>query len=270
LPQSLHNRHAEAYERLLKAAHATGGLILSSILARRTFFAALGAAGLAISSSAFAADPGPKEALLSVSGTGEAATAPDMAIVDLAVLREADTAREALDANNKAMSDVLAALKKDGIAEKDLQTSGLSIQPKYDYSKNDGSAPTLTGYQVTNSLTVRIRDLAKLGSVLDESVTLGVNQGGGIRFANDKPDALLETARKDAVRNAIAKAKTMAEAAGVKLGRIVEMSEASAPSMPQPMVRMAMAKEMSDASVPVAAGENSYLVTVNVTFALEP
>lgn len=242
---------------------------MSSILARRTFFAALGVASLALSSSAFAEDTAPKEAMLSVSGTGEASTAPDMAIIDLAVLREADTAREALDANNKAMSDVLAALKKDGIADKDLQTSGLSIQPKYDYSNNDGSAPKLTGYSVTNSLTIRIRDLSKLGAVLDKSVTLGVNQGGGIRFANDKPDALLDAARTDAVKNAIAKAKTLSEAAGVKLGRIVEISEASAAPMPQPMVRMSMAKEMADASVPVAAGENSYSVSVNVTFALE-
>jgi len=116
---------------------------------------------------------------------------------------------------------------------------------------------------------VRVRDLTRLGAVTAQAVALGVNQGGDVAFTKDKPQPLVTEARKAAVADALDKAKVLTEAAGVKLGRIVEISE-SMPRAPQPLYRAAaMAKEMSDSSVPMAAGENSYSVTVNVTFALE-
>ncbi len=222
--------------------------------------------------AAAADDSKPREAVVMVSGEGQSAVAPDMAVLSLAVVKQAKTAREALDENNKAMAGVLAALKKGGIAEKDLQTSGFSVQPQYNYPQsNDGQPkpPELIGYQVSNGLTVRVRDLGELGGLIDQAVTLGVNQGGDIQFTNDKPEAAMEAARKDAVAAAMKKAKTLTEAAGVKLGRIIEISESSVRPMPQPAYRAAMAKEASDASVPVQGGENTYHVTVNVTFALE-
>jgi uncharacterized protein YggE len=227
---------------------------------------------LPLAAPAFAQEVKPREAVITVSGDGESAVAPDMAVVNLSVVKQAKTAREALDENNKAMADVLAALKQTGIADRDLQTSGFSIQPQYTYPQPvDGQPqqPQLIGYQTINSVTVRIRDLAKLGSVIDQSVTLGINQGGDIQFTNDKPEGAVEEARKDAVASAVKKAKTLSEAAGVKLGRILEISEIEPRAAPQPVFRAAMMKGASDASVPVQNGENTYNVTVSVTFAIE-
>lgn len=223
----------------------------------------------AVALPAFAADA-PRQAVITVIGEGRATMAPDMAVLTFSVVKQEKTAREALDNNNKAMSDVLAALKKAGIAERDLQTSGFSVQPQYRYPQGtDGQQlpPELIGYQVSNALTVRVRDLSKLGGIIDQSVTLGVNQGGSIQFTNDKPEATIIEARKEAVADAVAKARVLAEAAGVALGRIVEISENSSRPEPLPMMRT-MAKEYAADAVPIATGENSYNVTVNVTFAI--
>jgi hypothetical protein len=220
---------------------------------------------------ALAAETERREATIMVSGEGEATVAPDMAVISLAVVRDADTASEALSANSAAMTEVLAALKAQGIAEKDLQTTEFSIQPKYKQdTRGDGSyeAPVIVGYTVSNGLTVRVRELAKLGTIIDESVKLGVNQGGGISFTNDDPEATIEAARKQAVEKAAAKAKTLTDAAGVKLGRVVEISENFARPMPQVYAAAPMAK-MADESVPIASGENLYSVTVNITYAIE-
>ena len=128
--------------------------------------------------------------------------------------------------------------------------------------------PQLIGYQTINSITIRLRDLAKLGQVIDQSVTLGINQGGDIQFTNDKPQAALEEARKNAVAEAVKKAKTLSEAAGVKLGRIIEINENVPRPMPQPAYRATMMKE-ADSAVPVQSGQNNYTVSVTVTFAIE-
>jgi hypothetical protein len=212
---------------------------------------------------------------ITVTGEGEAAAAPDTAILSLVVLQEKPTAREALTANNEAMAKVLDAMKKAGIADRDLQTSGFSIDPRYVYPENKDNtqppqAPKIVGYAVSNSLTVRVRDLKKVGDILDQSVTLGVNQGGNLVFTNDKPDAILEEARKKAVASAMAKAKTLTDAAGVGLGKVIEISEQSYNPRPVPMAARPkmMSMEASDA-VPVAAGENTYNVNVNVTFELK-
>lgn len=232
---------------------------------------AFAALALTASHRAYAADePTPR---IIVSGEGEVSAAPDMAVISLTVLRESDTARAALDANNKSMTEILAAMKSSGIADKDLQTSGFSIQPRYVYpdpAKSEPQEPKIVGYSVANSLSVRIRDLAKLGEILDQSVTLGVNQGGDIMFVKDDTTTLLEEARKKAMGNAISKAKTLTSAAGVTTGRILDIQEQSYQPGPMPMMRaeMSMAKAGSDA-VPVAAGENTYRVNVNVTFEIK-
>jgi hypothetical protein len=209
-----------------------------------------------------------------VSGEGEASAAPDMAMISMSVLREAATAREALNANNKAMGDVLAAMKEMGVDQKDLQTSGFSIQPRYVYvdpNKNENFPPKITGYTVINTLGVRVRDLSKVGAVLDQSVTLGVNEGGNVTFVKDDASALLEEARKKAVENAVAKAKTISASAGVGIGRILEITELSIQSGPMPMMQaeMAVAKSANSSPVPIATGENTYRVNVNVTFEIK-
>ncbi|MCJ8148483.1 SIMPL domain-containing protein [Shinella sedimenti] len=248
-----------------------------AITGRRTgasLFALSLAAATALPLAAHAQDAAaakPREATIIVTGEGSAEVAPDMAVVDLGVVKDGKTAREALDANNKAMADILAALKEAGIEERDVQTSGFMINPQYQYpqsSTGENPPPVLIGFQVTNTVTLRVRDLTKLGEIVDKTVTLGANQGSGIRFVNDKPESTVSAARKKAVENAVAKAKELTEAAGVGLGRVIEISETSYRAEAMPIAR-AMAKDFAaSGSVPIAAGENSYSVTVNVTFAL--
>jgi len=238
----------------------------------RTLSIAAFAAAFAGVSAAQAQETDKDKATIIVAGEGRATTAPDMAVLQLSVVKDGKTAREALDANNKTMAEVLKALKDGGIADRDLQTSGFMLNPQYTYPTNtDGSnrAPELIGYQVTNGVSVRVRDLAKLGEVIDKSVSLGVNQGGGVQFTNDKPEAVITEARKAAVADAVEKAKVLAEAAGVSVGKIVNISEQGFRPEPVPMMRAGMAKEYAADSVPVATGENSYNVTVNVTFEIK-
>ncbi|MFB9948007.1 SIMPL domain-containing protein [Rhizobium puerariae] len=241
----------------------------SSRLVLATLFAG---AIAATAGQASAQEPRPRDPIISVSGEGEASVAPDMAILTLSVVRNGETAEAALSANSTAMKEVLAALKAEGIADRDIQTSNFSIYPQYRHSEPKNGItepPQIVGYEVANTLTLRVRDLQKLGGLIDRSVKLGVNQGGQIVFTNDKPDEAMTEARKAAVAEALAKAKTLTEAAGVKLGRVLEISENAVRPTPQPMMRMAMAKDMAAEAVPVATGENTYTVMVNVTFALE-
>lgn len=213
-----------------------------------------------------------REATIIVTGEGDAALVPDMAIVSLSVNKMAPTAGEALKANAEAMSAVIAALKKRGIEDRDLQTSGLSINPQYHYpdqnSEGQTAEPTLIGYQVINSLSVRLRDVAKTGEVLDEAVTLGINQSAGITFLNSDTKAAEAEARKAAVKAARDKAEGLAEAAGVKLGRLVEMSENLSGPQPMPMMADAMVMKSAAPSTPVAVGESNVHVQVNMTFAI--
>jgi uncharacterized protein YggE len=228
----------------------------------------LAAVALAIPAMASAAEP-PAQPRIVVTGEGEASVAPDMALLSLTVMREAASAREALDANNAAMTDVAEAIKLFGIADRDLQTAGLQIMPRYDYTnKPDGTQEAkLVAYQVTNTLSVRVRDLVKTGEILDKAVSLGVNQGGNITFANDDSSAVITEARKKAVAEATAKANTLADAAGVKLGRVVEISDQSYSAQPMPIE--AKAFDRVAAAVPIQAGENSYRVQVNMIFELK-
>lgn len=207
---------------------------------------------------------------IAVTGEGEVALAPDTAIVVLSVLREAETAREALDENNAAAAQVIEALKEAGVADRDLQTSGLSINPRYVYPQNgEDRQPRLVAYQVSNTLTARIRDLDQVGAVIDRSVTLGVNQGGSISFVNDDPGEALTEARRLAVADAQERARTLAEAAGVRIGRVLDISEHGPVSPPVPIgARMMRAEAASDA-VPIEAGENTYRIRVSVTFELD-
>lgn len=208
-----------------------------------------------------------------VTGQGSVDVAPDMAVLVLTVTREADTARAALTANSTAMNDVLEAMQAQGIAPRDLQTSRFSISPKYVHTPRKSSGevepPRLVGYTVRNSLSVRVRDISKVGQVLDKSVTLGVNEGGSILFTNDDPSAAMTQARTRAVHEAMVKANTLAAAAGVKAGKVLEISEQSFNPRPMPMARAEMSMARAADAVPVATGENTYQVTVNVSFAIE-
>ena len=237
---------------------------------------ALLAAGLGLAQPAGAEGPppSPPHPFISVTGEGRAAIAPDMAILSLTVTRVADTAKAALSANSAAMREVMDALKADGMAERDMQTSEFSIFPRYSQpdptrqGKGDPQ-PQIIGYQVSYGLTLRVRDITKLGAILDRSVTLGVNQGGQITFTNADPDKAVEEARRKAVADAMAKAKVLAEAAGLALGPVMSISENAGQPEAMPLMRtMAMAKDTSP--VPIAGGETSYAVTVDMRFDLAP
>lgn len=239
------------------------------MISHRQIFCALAIALLPV--SAVASDD-EKPGVVAVAGEGSAFLAPDMAVISLTVLREDESARVALDANNDAMAEVLAAMKTDGIEDRDLQTSGFSIVPQYDHSvkRTVLGGPEVIGYRVMNTLTVRVRDLDKVGALIDKSVSLGVNQGGQIVFTNDDPSEAISNARTAAMIDARAKATTLVEAVGVSLGRITQINEQTFRPQPLPMVRQEYARASLDqAAVPIAQGENEYRVSVNVSFEIE-
>jgi uncharacterized protein len=204
-------------------------------------------------------------ATISVTGEGKVEIAPDMATLNLGVTTEADTAAAALKANSDGIAGALSRLKDAGIAERDLQTSGLTLNPRYDYGSSGGEAK-ITGYIASNMVTVRVRDLAVLGQTLDAVVTDGANTLGGLSFGLQEPDSTMDEARRRAVADATHKATLYAEAAGVKLGRIMSIADQGNYGGPQPMM-MAEARFAKDAgSVPVASGELTVGATVAVTY----
>lgn len=219
--------------------------------------------GLSPSHRSMAADDA-RQRLMVITGTGEVSAEPDIAHITSGVVTEADTARTALSRNNAAMTAIFKEIETLGIARKDFATSGFNIGPRYRHHK-DGRPPEVTGYQVSNQIRITIRDLDRLGGILDRLVTLGSNTVGGISFGFGKPDAMLNEARRLAVNDARAKAVLYAEAAGVELGPVVAIAE-SGGNMPRPVPHIrAMKMEAADA-VPVARGEQSLSAEVSITW----
>lgn len=206
---------------------------------------------------------------LSISGHGEVRQAPDLAIVNVGVTSQAPAANEALAANSQAMQAIFAALKAAGIADKDVQTSNFMVQPRYDYN-NEGRPPRLVGYDVSNSVTVTVRQLDGLGKVLDQVVQSGSNQINGIQFDIANPQDATDEARKLAVADARRKAEIYAAAGGVKLGDIVSISEGVAYQPPVPIMRAkAMRAEAMDAAPPIAQGEQTLGVDVSIVWEIK-
>jgi uncharacterized protein YggE len=208
--------------------------------------------------------------VIRVSGEGTATIAPDLAIVTLGVLREAATVREALDAHNKVTAELGMAMRGFNVKSEDLQTANFSILPKYFYpnpkANGEQDPPRIVGYSVSSQLVVRIRDMAAIGEILDKAVTLGVNSDGGIVLTNDDPSGAIAKARAAAMKDAAARAKTLAEAAGVQLGPVIEITEDFNRPRPQPITRGKMMMDAAPAAVPVETGENAYSVTVQAVF----
>lgn len=219
---------------------------------------------------AFAQDSG----TISISGIGEVSGAPDTAFINSGVTTQGATAKEALDANTKAMADLLETLKAAGIEARDIQTSGFSVNPNYVYSDaRDANGyqlpPKINGYQVFNTVNVRVRDLDILGSVLDKSVSVGANTVNGISFTLADPSKLYDEARKLAFADARNKAELYAEIAGEELGGIRNITESQGfVQPPQPYMMKAMAEDSAGA-VPIATGELSYQINVQVTWDLD-
>jgi len=202
-----------------------------------------------------AADTMFKATTLNLTAYGEVRAAPDMASINLGVMTEGATASEAMRANAARMTQVVAALKKAGIAEKDIQTAGLNLSAQYAYEQNQ--PPKLTGYQASNQVTVVVHDLKKLGAAVDATVSAGANQVNGISFGLDDPTAAENAAREAAVKALQAKAALYAKATGHQVSRLVSLGEGGgyAPQPPMPMAMMVKREAMNDASTPVAAGE---------------
>ena len=203
--------------------------------------------------------------LLSVSSQAEARRAPDIATISAGVVTQAADGNTAMRQNAEQMTRVLAAVKAAGVADKDVQTSGINLNPQYRYAENQ--PPAITGYQASNTVTVKLRDVAKMGKVLDALVASGANQINGPSFGIDDPEPLYDQARVDALKQAQKRADTYAKALGLRVRRIVSIGEGGG-GMPVPMPRMATMKAEAYDSTPVAAGESSVSVQLDVVFEL--
>ena len=222
---------------------------------------------LAMTMSSHAADSGQLDpAVLSVTGEGMVAAAPDMVTVTIGVVSQAAEAADALAANNAAMAGLNDVLDGFDIAGNDRRTSNFNIMPRYDRRRDDGGAPDISSYEVSNQLAVTYRDVGRLGELLDAVVAAGSNRIEGLAFGNIDSAGYLDQARKLAVENALHKARLYAEAAGGRAGRVISIAEAGGPQ-PRPLAsRMMMAEA---AAVPISAGENEYRAAVTVVLEFE-
>ena len=216
----------------------------------------------------------PQPATLSLNGIGEIVAKPDMATITAGVVSEAETARDAMTANNEAMAKVVAALKDAGIEAKDIQTSGFSVQPQYVYPQSSNGRqepPRIVGYLVSNQVSARVRNLASLGTTLDQLVSSGANQINGIAFGVDNDEKLLDDARSLAVKDAVRKAQLYAAAANVRLLRILTIQESGGMTPPQPMPFNArMMKAEAAGAAPIETGEQAMRIEVSITWEIAP
>jgi Uncharacterized conserved protein len=225
---------------------------------------------LALSAPAAAqVQPAPLSAdatLLSVSAQAEASRAPDIATVSAGVVTQAADGNAAMRQNAELMNKVLAAIRAAGVADKDVQTSGIHLSPQYHYQENQ--PPRISGYQASNTVSVKLRDVARMGQVLDALAASGANQIHGPSFGLDDPEPLYDQARLQALEQARARAQTYARALGMKVRRVVSISEGGGGIHPPMPVVMARAADAAYESTPVAAGETSVSVSLDVVFEL--
>jgi hypothetical protein len=203
---------------------------------------------------------------VTVSASGTVSAAPDQASIQSGVTSEAKSARDAMSKNNEAMKKVIDELKTQGVEAKDIQTTQFNIEPVYVYPK-EGQPPSVTGYRVNNMVSVRVRDLDKLGGVLDQLVTAGANQMNGISFDVSKAETLKDDARKDAMANALRRATLLATAAGAEVGEVMQISEETSFHGPRPVV-YAKRAAMAD-SAPIERGEQELETRVTVTWKIK-
>lgn len=207
--------------------------------------------------------PAVEGTLLTVSAEGSSEARPDMATINLGVTTEGQTAAAAMQENARRMSALTQALRRAGVAERDIQTTNVSVSPQYQYRDNE--APRITGYQANNTVNARVRNLDNLGRTIDAAVAAGGNTVHGVSFAHQDPQAQLDAARRDAAREARRRADLYAQAFGLRVHRIVAISEGGgyAPPVPMPMARMEAA-----VATPVSPGEIETSASVSVTYEL--
>jgi uncharacterized protein YggE len=209
--------------------------------------------------------PATQGTLLSVSAEGKSTGTPDMATLSLGVTTEAPTAQAAMQANATRMNALIASLRRSGVAERDIQTSNISVNPQQVYQ--EGQPPRITGYQASNTVTAKVRAIANTGRVIDAAVAVGGNTINGVSFSYQDPDAQLDTARRDAIHEARRRADLYASALNMHVTRIVAVSEGGGYSPPVPMPMFARNMAAAD-TTPVQPGEVDTTVNVSVTFEL--
>jgi uncharacterized protein YggE len=207
----------------------------------------------------------PGQRTLSLSASGSVNVRPDTAHITVGVVSEAENARSAMDDNNAAMAKVIEALKEKDIASKDIQTTNFSVHPRYQHF-DDGKPSVISGYRVVNSIRITVRQIGRLGEVLDKVVSFGSNQIGGISFSVSEPEALMDKARVQAIETARERAELYAEAAGASVGEVLKIEEVTQDGGPEPRFRAMATKAESD--VPIEAGETEIKVRVRVVWAL--
>jgi uncharacterized protein YggE len=205
-------------------------------------------------------------AMITVSGEAHVSVPPDLAEIDGGVTSEAKTAHEAANANNDAMGKVLLALKAAGLAETDLQTSRLSLQPVNAPNRAPGGPMQIVGYRASNRVTLQLHDVSKVASMIDTLVSAGANDIGGINFGVSEASRLLDDARVAAIADARRKAEIYAKAAGVILGSPLSISEGGG-ALPMQFRKMAVGMA---AATPIAQGEETLQVSVSVSWAIKP
>jgi hypothetical protein len=205
---------------------------------------------------------------LDVSATGEVTRVPDLAIISAGVITRSATASGAIQEAATRMARVREALSRAGIADRDIQTSNISLSPQYSYVKDQ--PPRLNGYSASNQLNVRFHDIASTGKILDALVAEGANQINGPNLTIEKPEAALDEARAKAVASGRARAELYARSLGLRVVRVVSVSEsggyAPPPPMP-PMVMMAARAERDQTAID--PGEQKLQVNVAMTFELQ-
>lgn len=206
---------------------------------------------------------------VSVTGEGHAYAKPDQAQISMGVTSDAKTAAVALKTNTDKMTSLFSTLKSKNIADKDILTSNFSVNPQYRYDNINGQQrASIVGYQVSNEVTVKIRNLPSLGDILDAVITAGANNVNGISFSLAEPGNVLDQARQKAMADAKRKAELYAGAAGVKVGRVLYITESSGSIQP-PRPMMMMARAAVSEAVPISAGEQESTATITVIYAIE-
>ena len=205
---------------------------------------------------------------LDVSATGEVTRVPDIAIISAGVQTLQPTATAAIEENAARMERVRAALKRAGIEDRDIQTSSINLNPEYQYDQN--RPPRLTGYRATNTVNVKFRDLKRTGAILDALVAEGANQINGPSLTIDKPEAALDEARTKAIANGRARADLYASALGMRVVRLISVSEGGGYNVPPPMPMMAqMAERGAAADSKIDPGTQQLQVNVSMSFELQ-
>ena len=205
---------------------------------------------------------------LDINAVGEVTRVPDLAIISAGVITRSATASGATQQAAARMARVREALRQAGIADRDIQTSNISLSPQYVYVKDQ--PPRLSGYSASNQLSVRFRDIANTGKILDALVAEGANQISGPNLTIDKPESALDEARVKAIAAARARADLYARSLGMRVTRVVSVSESGGYAPPPPMAPMVMMAERSQAAdSKIDPGEQKLQVSVSMTFELQ-